>query len=93
MVKAANRATKRIPHQVVPHAHPSRDDQPDRILTLLENAPVDDEPVTEDDRLQIAEGWEAYRTGRLVLGEEATHACLEADEGANGTVEGQTNRA
>jgi len=59
---------------------------------MLKAAPIDDEPVTDDDRNQIAEGWNAYRDNRMVSQEEATRACLEATEGASGRVEDQKTR-
>jgi hypothetical protein len=55
---------------------PPQNDQ-DRVLTMLARAPVDDEPITDDDRRHIAEGWQAYREGRVVSSEEATQASFD----------------
>lgn len=38
----------------------------DPVLAALKSAPVDDEPVTEDERAAAAEGWDDYRAGRVV---------------------------
>ena len=43
----------------------------DPVLALLASAPVDDEPVTEDDGRQIADGWEAYRGKGVILSPQA----------------------
>jgi hypothetical protein len=56
---------------------PAQDDQ-DPVLAMLARAPADDEPVTDDDRRHIAEGWHAYREGRAVSSEEAKQGCLDA---------------
>jgi hypothetical protein len=56
---------------------PSQGDQ-DPVLAMLARAPVDDEPVTDDDQRHIAEGWQAYREGRVVSSEEAKQGCLDA---------------
>jgi hypothetical protein len=56
----------------------SPQDEQDSVLAMLARSPGDDEPVTDDDRRHIAEGWEAYREGRVVSSEEAKQACLDA---------------
>lgn len=56
---------------------PPESDQ-DPVLAMLAAAPVDDEPITDDDRRHIAEGWQAYREGRVVSSEEAKQGCLDA---------------
>jgi len=38
----------------------------DPVLVGLEAAPLDDEPVTEEDRMAADEGWAAYRRGEAV---------------------------
>ena len=47
----------------------------DAVLALLAAAPVDDEPVTDDDRQHIAEGWRAYWDGQAVSAEDIRLAC------------------
>jgi hypothetical protein len=50
----------------------------DPVLAMLAAAPIDDEPITDDDRRHIEEGWQAYREGRVVSSEEAKQGCLDA---------------
>ena len=38
----------------------------DPVTRALELAPEDDEPVSDEDRIAIREGWEDYRAGRGV---------------------------
>ncbi len=45
---------------------PEEPDECDPVLAMLAACPVDDEPVTDDDRRRIEEGWQAYRDGRVV---------------------------
>jgi predicted transcriptional regulator len=45
-------------------------DEADPLLSLLENAPVDDEPVTPEEEAAIEEALEDVRAGRLVPHEE-----------------------
>lgn len=52
------------------------DDDP--VLAMLASLPVDDEPVTDDDRRRIDEGWQAYRDGQVVSAEEVRRGCLDA---------------
>ena len=52
-----------------------REQVEDTVLALLAAAPVDDEPVTDDDRQQIAEGWQAYRDGQALSAEDMRRAC------------------
>lgn len=49
----------------------------DPVLRALEEAPVDDEPVTEEDRAAIAEGWADYHAGRGLSAEEAKRQLLQ----------------
>ena len=35
----------------------------DSLVRALDEAPYDDEPLTDDDTAAIAEGWEQYRRG------------------------------
>jgi hypothetical protein len=42
----------------------------DPVLRSFLFAPPDDEPVTEEEREAINEGWQAYREGRVVSAEE-----------------------
>ena len=55
---------------------PPENDQ-DPVLAMLASAPVDDEPITDDDRRHIEEGRQAFRAGRVVSSEEARRACLD----------------
>ena len=50
----------------------------DPILAMLDAAPIDDEPLTDDDRRHIEEGWEAYRNGQVFSAEEIKRVCLDA---------------
>ncbi len=45
---------------------PGEPDERDPVLVMLAASPVDNEPVTDDDRRRIEEGWQAYRDGRVV---------------------------
>jgi hypothetical protein len=51
----------------------------DPILAMLASLPVDDEPVTDDDRRHIDEGWQAFRDGQVVSAEEVRRGCLDAE--------------
>lgn len=55
----------------------------DPVLAMLEAAPIDDEPVTDDDRRHIEEGRQAYRLGLTVSAEEIRQALFTADFGQN----------
>jgi hypothetical protein len=50
----------------------------DPVLALLATAPVEDEPVSEDDRKHIADGWQAYRDGRVMTEEEVKQGCRDS---------------
>jgi hypothetical protein len=50
----------------------------DPVLAMLAAAPVDDEPITDDDRRHIEEGRQAYRDGCVVSAEDVKRACLGA---------------
>lgn len=55
----------------------------DPVLAMLEAAPVDDEPVTDDDRRHIEMARQAYRDGDVVSAEEIRRACLDAESDTN----------
>ncbi|MBI4339529.1 MAG: hypothetical protein HY680_06205 [Chloroflexi bacterium] len=40
-------------------------DEGDPFLRALKNAPIDDEPETEEERKAVAEAWEDVRAGRV----------------------------
>ena len=42
----------------------------DPLLQALRNAPLDDEPETEEERKAVEEAWEDYHAGRVVSHEE-----------------------
>ncbi|MGH2614792.1 MAG: hypothetical protein ACRDJC_06105 [Thermomicrobiales bacterium] len=42
----------------------------DPFVEMLESAPLDDEPVTEDDVRSLEEGWQDYLAGRYVTSDE-----------------------
>ena len=42
----------------------------DLLLRILEEAPEDDEPETEEERAAVEEAWEDVKRGRLVSSEE-----------------------
>lgn len=52
------------------HADEDAWDRDDLMLAMLASLPVDDEPVTDEDRRHIDEGWQAYRDGQVVSAEE-----------------------
>jgi hypothetical protein len=56
----------------------ARDQEPedDPVLAMLASLPIDDEPVTDEDRRRIVEGWQAYRDGQVVSAEEVRRGCL-----------------
>jgi hypothetical protein len=41
-------------------------DEGDALLHALREAPIDDEPETEEERKAVAEAWEDYKAGRVV---------------------------
>ena len=55
----------------------------DPVLAMLEAAPIDDEPVTEEDRRYIEMAREDYRNGDVVSAEEIRRACLDANSDTN----------
>lgn len=66
---------------------PQKTDQ-DPVLAMLAEAPVDDEPVTDEDRRHFAEGRQAYRNRDVVSAEEVRRACLRAnDDSGKGAVD------
>ena len=77
LVQSAGRLRRRIAWLTRRSPEPEQEQQ-DPVLAMLAAAPVDDEPVTDDDRRLIAEGWQAYQEGRVVSSEEAKQACLDA---------------
>lgn len=42
----------------------------DPVIEFLDNAPIDDEPETEEERLAVAEGMEALRRGDTISFDE-----------------------
>lgn len=42
------------------------DTEPDPMIAFLDNAPIDDEPETPEEREALAEGYEALRRGDTV---------------------------
>jgi hypothetical protein len=42
----------------------------DPFVEMLESAPLDDEPVTEEDLRSLEEGWQDYLAGRYVTADE-----------------------
>lgn len=76
LVESAGKLRRRIAGLIRQSPEPELQEQ-DPVLAMLAAAPVDDEPVTDDDRRHIAEGWQAYREGRVVSSEEAKPACLD----------------
>jgi hypothetical protein len=56
------------------HADEDARDQEDPMLAMLASLPVDDEPVTDEDRRHLDEGWQAYRDGQVVTAEEVRRA-------------------
>jgi hypothetical protein len=77
LVESAGRLRRRVALLIRRSPEPEQEEQ-DPVLAMLAGAPVDDEPVTDNDRRHIAEGWQAYREGRVVSSEEAKQACLDA---------------
>ncbi len=45
-------------------------DEGDPFLQALKNAPIDDEPETEEERKAVAEAWEDVKAGRVFTLEE-----------------------
>ena len=76
LVESAGRLRRRVAWLIRRSPEPEQEEQ-DPVLAMLAAAPVDDEPVTDDDRRHIGEGWQAYREGRVVSSEEAKQACLD----------------
>ncbi|MGI8944914.1 MAG: hypothetical protein ACR2GL_01570 [Thermoleophilaceae bacterium] len=44
----------------------SAEPEPDPMIEFLDNAPIDDEPETEEERRAVAEGYEALRRGETI---------------------------
>jgi len=42
----------------------------DPVVAMLESAPLDDEPVTDDDVRSLEEGWQDYLAGRYLTSDE-----------------------
>lgn len=51
-------------------------DKRDPLLELLDNAPLDDEPVTPEDEAASREALEAYRRGDFLTADEAKRELL-----------------
>ena len=45
-------------------------DTDDPVLRALWEAPIDDEPLSDEDRASLAAGWEDIKAGRIVTLEE-----------------------
>jgi predicted transcriptional regulator len=59
------------------HARKHEEPAPKHPATVAaENAPVDDEPTSEEDLKAIEEGWRAYRNGESVTHDEAARILL-----------------
>jgi hypothetical protein len=87
MVRTIHRPVKREQDRTSRRVHSAQGNQSDPVLALLEAAPIDDESVTEDDERHIAEGWQAYREGKIVSAEGAKLECHGAIEGESARVE------
>lgn len=48
----------------------------DLALSALAEAPLDDEPLTDEDEAAIAEGWEHHRAGKGISAEDAKRLLL-----------------
>lgn len=55
----------------------------DRLEAALADAPIDDEPLTDEDRAAIEAGWEDYRQGRTITLEELLQRRDREDETAS----------
>lgn len=53
----------------------------DPVMEVLEAAPLDDEPVTEDDLRSLEEGWQDYLAGRTISSEEVKRKFREQAAG------------
>lgn len=51
-------------------------DEGDPLLRVLKEAPIDDEPETEEERRAVEEAWEDVRAGRVVSHEEVKRMFL-----------------
>jgi hypothetical protein len=49
----------------------------DPLLAALSNAPIDDEPDTEEERQVVAESWAAYERGERIPHTEMLHRTRE----------------
>ncbi len=49
----------------------------DRVARALQDAPLDDEPLTEEDLAALAEAYEDLKKGRVVSHEEVRRRILE----------------
>jgi len=58
------------------YLHSSEDDP---ILSALNAAPPDDEPVTEEDLAALEEAWEDVRQGRVISHKEVRRRALGED--------------
>jgi hypothetical protein len=62
----------------------SRDTSPqtvdDPFLELLESVEIDDEPLTDEDRAAIRDGWDAYVRGESRSWEDVRRSLLKDDE-------------
>ena len=52
----------------------------DPVLAALAKAPVVNEPLTDDERRIVADGWEAYRRGETISAAEAKRECLAPED-------------
>jgi hypothetical protein len=88
LVESTGWLKRRATQIVWSERQPSENGQ-DPVLAMLEAAPVDDEPVTDDDRWHIEEGRRAYRSGQVLSAEEVRRGCLGIRGDKNRTAEDQ----
>ena len=73
-----------IPKQSGAEAVQSRDTSPltvdDPFLKFLESVETDDEPLTDEDRAAIRDGWAAYVRGESRAWEDVRGSLLQDDE-------------
>ena len=59
-----------IPEEGMETARRALEPLVDPVLLALANAPVDDEPETDEERAAVEEGWKAYRRGEWVSADD-----------------------
>ena len=68
--EALHRLVDSIPASQLDDARTVLEPLADPVLTALENAPYDDEPETDEERVAVEEAREGYRRGEWVSSEE-----------------------